>query len=561
MRVNGGVTMKNRRNAAITAATACMLAAPLVIGMASAKADELADLRANQELIQSRVDQLAQMQPGPPGAAPGSTVGAGSFPRSFMIPGTDTSLRLGGFGNGRVTWYLRGIQPSNALFGNGGGNLDRQEGSGGTGNFPNIPLSTSLNAAHARSAGFFITGKSTRIFIDARTPTAWGAAQAYAEFDFNNSNNNVLTNGVLSVVPNYTMRLRQAYAAIGPWLLGTATGNFTDNDSDIEVIDDGGQAGATGRSRNGQLRYTWASPWPGLTVIAAAEQPQSEFAGPNGTFASDSSPVAVSSCPTANLSVGATPATALDPANQLATACLANSAEFDAAQNREPAGVLAARIDQPWGHMRFAAVVKDAVLNDGRGIDKTWIGYGGAISGDVKPFPVWSPRDDLVFNAVAGEGLGGYIPNTQAVVTNFGGTLGGQNPTIVGGMGGGNSFNTTTAGAAGGVAARTLYDSHVLGRTITAFGLKIGYQHWWTPQWRSNIAYGVWHQDVPILAGMPAATRGTVNKELSIASINLMWSPVAFVSTGIEYGWGHRVTATEAKGDSHTIQALLRVSF
>ena len=36
---------------------------------------------------------------------------------------------------------------------------------------------------------------------------------------------------------------------------------------------------------------------------------------------------------------------------------------------------------------------------------------------------------------------------------------------------------------------------------------------------------------------------------------------LAFVTTGIEYGWGHRVTATEAKGDSHTIQGLLRVSF
>ena len=296
--------IKNRTIATVAALGGLTAAIALLAGLPSAKADEVADLRANQELLQSRVDQLAQMQPGgtmpvAPGA-PGSPIGAGSFPRSFMIPGTDTSLRLGGFGNGRVTWYLRGLQPSNALFGNGGGNLDRQEGSGGTGNFPNIPLSTSLNAAHARSAGFFITGKSTRIFIDARTPTAWGAAQAYAEFDFNNSNNNVLTNGVLSVVPNYTMRLRQAYAAIGPWLLGTATGNFTDNDSDIEVIDDGGQAGATGRSRNGQLRYTWTSPWPGLTVIAAAEQPQSEFAGPNGTFASDSSPVATTACQSVN---------------------------------------------------------------------------------------------------------------------------------------------------------------------------------------------------------------------------------------------------------------------
>jgi hypothetical protein len=551
--------MKNGRNAAITATIACALSAPLAIGSYAAQADELADSRANQELIQSRVDQLAQIQPGAAApAAPGAPIGAGSFPRSFMIPGTDTSLRLGGFGNARVTWYLRGQQPSNALFGNGGGNLDRQEGSGGTGNLPNIPLHTPFNASYSRSGGFYITGKSTRIFVDARTPTAWGSAQAYAEFDFNNSNNNVTTNGVMSVVPNYTMRLRQAYASVGPWLAGHATGSFTDNDAEIEVIDDGGGAGHSGRARNGQVRYTWASPWPGITVVAALEQPQSEFTGPNGSFAADSSPVAVSSCPTANLSVGASPTTALDPANQLATACLANSAEFDAAQNREPAGVLAVRFNQPWGHLRLATVVKDAVLADGRGIDKAWVGYGGSISGDVKPFPVWSPRDDLIFRAVAGEGVGGYVPTTQAVVTNFGGTLGGRNPTIVGGMGGGNSFNTTTGT---GPAARAAYDSAVLGRTITAFGLKIGYQHWWTGELRSNADFGVWHQDVPILPGITAANRGTVNKELSVAHINLMWSPVAFISTGLEYTWGHRVTATEAKGDSHVIQGLLRVSF
>ena len=546
--------MKNGRNAAITVAVACALAAPLAIGPSAARADELSDLRANQDLLQQRLDQLSQLQPGATApSAPGAAVGAGSFPRSFLIPGTDTSLRIGGFGNARVTWYMRGVQPSNALFGNGGPNLDRQEGSGGTGNLPNIPLNTSLNAAHARSEAFYITGKSTRLFVDARTPTAWGAAQAYAEFDFNNSNNSVTTNGVMSVVPNYTMRLRQAYAALGPLLAGHATGNFGDNDSDIEVIDDGGQAGATGRSRDGQVRYTWVTPWQGFTVVLAAEQPASEFTGPNGTFASDSSPVAVSSCPTANLSAG--PAS---PVNQLATACLANSAEFDAAQSREPAGVFSMRLDQPWGHLKFAGVVKDAVLNDGRGIDKTWIGYGGAVEGDVKPFPVWSPRDDLAFSATIGEGLGGYIPNTQAVVTNFGGTLGGQNPTLVGGMTGGNSFNTLTGT---GPASRASYNALVTGRTITAFGVKIGYQHWWTPELRSNIDFGVWHQDIPFLPGLTAANRINLNKELSMAHVNLMWSPVAFVSTGVEYQWGHRVTASSLKGDSHVMQALLRVSF
>ena len=57
------------------------------------------------------------------------------------------------------------------------------------------------------------------------------------------------------VVVGEQLRFRQGYAALGPFLIGHATGSFTDNDSDMEFIDDGGQAGGTGRSRTGQVRF------------------------------------------------------------------------------------------------------------------------------------------------------------------------------------------------------------------------------------------------------------------------------------------------------------------
>src|SRR6266851_6386054 len=467
--------MKKTWSAATPAAIAFVLSAPLAIGAHAAYADELADLRANQELLQQRLDQLAQAAP----AGPGAALGVGSFPRSFLIPGTDTSLRIGGFGIGRITWYLRGVAPSADLFGQGNALGDRTEGSGGTGNLPNIPLNqhapSAASASHNKSEAFFISGKSTRIFIDTRTPTAWGQAQAYAEFDFNTSNTNVLLAGQFTVVPNNPARFRQGYATLGPWLLGTATGSFVDNDSDIELIDDGGEAGGTGRSRIAQLRYTWATPWPGITVIAAAEQPDSEFVSPNGTFVSSvTSAVTLASCGNGVASTGlATPGTPIN------VACAPLAALFDAAQAREPAGTLNVRFNQPWGHLRFGVVLRDAILNDGRGVDKTWIGYGGAISGDVKPFPVWSPKDDIGFSIGAGEGLGGYIPNSRAVATNWGGVLNGvQNPTTAGGMavaGSGCgaagtatacSFNTVSAA---GLAARAAYDAAVLGRPIIAY--------------------------------------------------------------------------------------------
>src|ERR1700724_4169084 len=79
----------------------------LATGLSTVRADELADLRANQELLQRRVDQLAQAGPSV-GPGPGGAVMAGSFPRSFVVPRTEVSMRIGGQGVGSVLWYIKG---------------------------------------------------------------------------------------------------------------------------------------------------------------------------------------------------------------------------------------------------------------------------------------------------------------------------------------------------------------------------------------------------------------------------------------------------------------------
>src|SRR5215472_17259221 len=104
--------MTTKRNIGRAAALGGLTAVTaLLTGLPAASADELADLRANQELLQRRIDQLAQAQlpasggapgggiAGPMGAeaTPGASLVGGSFPRSFLIPGTNTSIRLGGF--------------------------------------------------------------------------------------------------------------------------------------------------------------------------------------------------------------------------------------------------------------------------------------------------------------------------------------------------------------------------------------------------------------------------------------------------------------------------------
>ncbi len=86
-------------------------------GFSPAGADELSDLRANQALVNSRIDQLAKpdgaqmgSEPTPDKPLPSDTNTAvpGSFPRSFLIPGTSTSVRVGGSVDQTMHYHANG---------------------------------------------------------------------------------------------------------------------------------------------------------------------------------------------------------------------------------------------------------------------------------------------------------------------------------------------------------------------------------------------------------------------------------------------------------------------
>ena len=64
--------MRKRRNATIVTALAAALSVPALLGAHPAQADEPADLRVNQELLQRRLDQLAQAR------IPGNPYGVGT---------------------------------------------------------------------------------------------------------------------------------------------------------------------------------------------------------------------------------------------------------------------------------------------------------------------------------------------------------------------------------------------------------------------------------------------------------------------------------------------------
>ena len=98
------------RFAGVMAVGVVMVAIAPLTHLFTVKADELSNLRANQQLLQQRINQLAPPQAqAPPAPAPASAPepdihaaapyppsSGGSFPRSFLIPGTSTSVRVGG---------------------------------------------------------------------------------------------------------------------------------------------------------------------------------------------------------------------------------------------------------------------------------------------------------------------------------------------------------------------------------------------------------------------------------------------------------------------------------
>ena len=72
--------IRKRTNGRVAAIGGLTAAVALLTGLPAAKADELADLRANQELLQRRIDQLAQAAPRGGGTAGRNVYGTGPVP-------------------------------------------------------------------------------------------------------------------------------------------------------------------------------------------------------------------------------------------------------------------------------------------------------------------------------------------------------------------------------------------------------------------------------------------------------------------------------------------------
>jgi DcaP outer membrane protein len=283
------------------------------------------------------------------------------------------------------------------------------------------------------------------------------------------------------------------------------------------------------------VRYTLVGPW-GSAWSVSAEQPAVAVATPAGILANDSQ---ISTLPG-----GPGTATVSTICNGVPCTGAGSPIFGNLAQSFAPNLTAASYWAQPWGHVDFAGVLRPERYNDGRFIDRTYLGYGGHFSGDVHPGWFGWAKDDFLFSFVAGEGIGVYSSggwsNAVPMATNF---------TVQ------TACATPRPGCLGGMAA-----SNVLFKPAFGYSTSGGYQHWWLPNLRSTIAAGIAHQDLSSQLVGPTQANA-LTKEQWNAFANLVWNPVAFITTGVQYMYGKRTTVANAKGQEQVLIAKWRVAF
>jgi DcaP outer membrane protein len=307
-----------KSKAAAQAATPAAPAAPA--------ASELADLKNQVEANQKEA------------------VVGGGIPGSFRVPGSDTSLKVYGFAE------LTAWRDNKAAT-----QFDFSSATAFQ------PLDGSPDAN--RTGNFKLGARTTRLGVEASTPTKFGALGAKVEFDFATDPGNTLDSASAQAsreafTNSYRPRLRQGYVTLGPWTFGQTWSTFMDLDTLPETLDFNGLP-ASPFVRQPLIRYAFATPSYG-TFTAAVENPVS-FVTSGGT------PLA---------------------------------SNFD----KRPDVVLRYDKSHDWGQWNVRLLNTEYRINDGAGLSASRNGYGFGIGALVK-----SRGDDFfTLQYTDGNGLGRY---------------------------------------------------------------------------------------------------------------------------------------------------------
>ena len=171
----------------------------------------------------------------------------GDIGGGFRLPGSETSIRLYGYGEAHLIHDFKAF--------------------GGPDNSTNLSFQPLDNAGSPKGRTK-LTAETSRFGFETSTPTGVGTLNTKLEMDFyayGSDNRNRL-------------RVRHAYGEYAGWLIGQTWSTFMDLDNLPETVDYNGPIGSP-FSRRTMIRYTYADPQARQKFTFALEDPEDQFGG------------------------------------------------------------------------------------------------------------------------------------------------------------------------------------------------------------------------------------------------------------------------------------------
>ncbi|MBH1592567.1 porin [Stenotrophomonas maltophilia] len=193
---------------------------------------------------------------------------------------------------------------------------------------------------------------------------------------------------------------------------------------------------------------------------------------------------------------------------------LAGASETLAAVNRLPDVTVTARMERDWGHLQRGAVAR-SLAYDGQDQRDRRIAGGLQLSGSASV----GARDLLLFGVLGGRGLSRYTADLT------------------------------------GSGLDAVVDADGRLEALDLHGGFVGYTHYWSDLWRSNLIFG------QLTLERNAALASDAFRQSRYGVFNLIWSPAPSWTMGMELLYGRLQQQDGARGDTVRVQGSLQYNF
>jgi hypothetical protein len=440
------------------------------------------DLQSLQQQINQLQQQLKDMQAKQAAAPAVATPTKNPYDVSmtdpsrgaFVIPGTNTTLHVGGFIDLQTTYDTgSSIGPAGyAQLAGFNGRSYVNNAAGGVANNGNIALP---GTPFAKATGRFqMDPRFSRFNVETDTPSEYGDIGTVLEFDLDGDGLSANQKSTYSVSP----RLRRAFVTFGNWVVGQTFQLTYDGPTNVGSIDNNSYMGQESGNRFPQIQYRWN--------IDAAQKHQLYFSleAPY----SDTSGIAPSDFQAGGQMAYQTDAVEHYP--DISAKYVENGA---------------------WGRFFAAGVIHNIEVNtDGVPGGTAFTSTAASAYTQAIHTNVWTGFLDAgakVYTTL-GDPRNAFLANVEW------GPAGARNANYSGG-------NSAVIGTDGKL------------HTQQTAGFDVGYQHFYSDHWVSNFNYGLQRQWSKTAY---QNTQG-LWKQGQEAEVNLFWMPTSYVNFGVAWIW------------------------